>query len=113
MNTPLYRSNSIKSSIQIQALDIRSPIIGGWNCELPAIYLHFIQNGSYYILNISLINGINNKAYKIEHYKGVFCVYIAVDIVLLYLLQPRSIKQYRSPTIDVALPGAKIKPSLP
>jgi len=92
MNTPLYRSNSIKSSIQIQTLDIQSPIVGGWNCKLPAIRLRFIQNGSHYILNISLINGINNKAYKIEYYKGVFCVHVAVDIVLLYSLRLRSIK---------------------
>lgn len=75
--------------------------------------LRFIQNGSYYILNISLISSINNKGCKVEHYKGVFCVYIVVDIVLLYSLQLRSIKRHRSLIIDVALLGAKIKPSLP
>jgi len=73
--------------------------------------LHFIQNNSYYILNISLISSINNKVYKVEHYKGVFCVYVVVDIILLYLLQLRSIKQYRYLIIDVALLGVEIKPN--
>ena len=75
--------------------------------------LRFIQNGSHCILNISLINGTNNEACKIEHYKGVFCVHVAVDVVLPYSLRPRSVERYGSPTIDVALPGAEIEPGLP
>ena len=109
----LHRLNPVKSTLQIQTLDIRSPISDRRNHKLPAMLLRFIQDSSHCLLSITLISGANNEATQVEHYEWVFFIHVATDVVLPHSLRPGSIKRHESPVINVALPGTEIQRSLP